>query len=128
MKLIDADAALGALIEKGQASRRYKLGEIWELNGQEIREALNTVPSAQKKGHWIDEGTNYLCSECHRGCWVDSNYCPWCGADMRGEKMIKNCPMRHENGNCLPAGGFCTANKNICEALHNAYELGRASA
>jgi hypothetical protein len=20
-----------------------------------------------------------------------------------------NCPMRHENGNCLPAGGFCTA-------------------
>ena len=83
MKLIDADVALETLIEKGQASRRYKLGEIWELNGQEIREALNTVPSAQKKGHWIDEGTNYLCSECHRGCWVDSDYCPWCGADMR---------------------------------------------
>lgn len=41
--------------------------------------------------------------------------------------MIKNCPMRHENGNCLPAGGFCTANKDICEALHNAYELGRES-
>lgn len=41
--------------------------------------------------------------------------------------MIKNCHMRHENGNCLPAGGFCTANKNICEALHNAYELGRQS-
>ena len=83
MKLIDADAALEALIEKGQASRRYRLGEIWELNGQEIREALNTVPSAQKKGHWIDEGTNYYCSECHRGCWVNSDYCPWCGADMR---------------------------------------------
>ena len=47
MKLIDADVALETLIEKGQASRRYKLGEIWELNGQEIREALNTVPSAQ---------------------------------------------------------------------------------
>lgn len=39
--------------------------------------------------------------------------------------MIKNCHMRHKNGNCLPAGGFCTASKNICEALHNAYELGR---
>ena len=36
-----------------------------------------------EKGHWIDEGTNYYCSECHRGCWVDSDYCPWCGADMR---------------------------------------------
>lgn len=129
MKLIDADVALEALIEKGQASRRYKLGEIWELNCQEIREALNTVPSAQKKGHWIDEGTNYCCSECHRGCWVNSDYCPWCGADMReGKRIIKNCRMRHENGNCLPAGGFCTSNKNICEALHNAYELGRTSA
>lgn len=51
-------------------------------------EAINEIkalPSTQKKGHWIDEGTNYACSECHRGCWVNSNYCPWCGADMRGE-------------------------------------------
>ena len=38
--------------------------------------------------------------------------------------MIKDCKMRHENGNCLPAGGFCTANKNICEALQNAYNHG----
>ena len=39
--------------------------------------------------------------------------------------MIKNCPMRHENGNCIPVGGFCTANKNICEALLNAYRMGK---
>lgn len=39
--------------------------------------------------------------------------------------MIENCKMRHENGNCLPAGGFCTANKNICEALQQAYDMGR---
>ena len=37
-------------------------------------------------------------------------------------QMIKECGMRHENGNCLPAGGFCTANRNICEALQNAYD------
>ena len=30
--------------------------------------------------------------------------------------MIKDCKMRHKNGNCLPAGGFYTANKNICGA------------
>ena len=37
----------------------------------------------------------------------------------------KDCPMRHENGNCLPCGGFCTAvNDSICEALHNAYKHG----
>ena len=37
----------------------------------------------------------------------------------------KNCPMRHENGNCLPAGGFCTAvHECICNSLHNAYSHG----
>lgn len=39
--------------------------------------------------------------------------------------MIENCAMRHQNGNCLPAGGFCTANANICKALRNAYNMGR---
>jgi hypothetical protein len=29
------------LLEKGQKSKRYKLGEIWELNFDEIREALS---------------------------------------------------------------------------------------
>jgi hypothetical protein len=34
--------------------------------------------------------------------------------------------MRHENGNCLPSGGFCTAvNDPICEAMHNAYYMGK---
>lgn len=37
----------------------------------------------------------------------------------------KGCPMRHENGNCLPCGGFCTAvNDEICDALHKAYNRG----
>lgn len=41
-------------------------------------------------------------------------------------ELRKDCPMRHENGNCMPAGGFCTAvNNPICEALHNAYDTGR---
>lgn len=29
------------LLEKGQRSRRYKLGDVWELNFDEIREALS---------------------------------------------------------------------------------------
>lgn len=37
--------------------------------------------------------------------------------------------MRHENGNCNVAGGFCTAvNDQICEALHNAFDCGYRSA
>lgn len=39
------------------------------------------------------------------------------------------CPMRHENGNCTVAGGFCTAvNDSICDALHNAYDCGKHAA
>ena len=37
----------------------------------------------------------------------------------------ENCEMRHENGNCLPVGGFCTAvNNEICSAIHQAFEKG----
>lgn len=44
-------------------------------------------------------------------------------------QLRKDCPMRHENGNCLPCGGFCTAvNAPICAAMHNAYYMGKTSA
>ena len=37
----------------------------------------------------------------------------------------EDCQMRHENGNCLPIGGFCTAvNDEICDALHEAFDSG----
>lgn len=40
-------------------------------------------------------------------------------------ELRQDCKMRHENGNCLPCGGFCTAVSNeICSALHNAYNHG----
>lgn len=50
MDPIDRDAAIEALVEKGQTSTRYRLGEFWELNGQEIREVLNALPSVPR---WI---------------------------------------------------------------------------
>ena len=54
---------------------------------------LETLPSAQperKKGKWIYDGDCYICDQCKSafGWWADSqtsNYCPNCGADMRGE-------------------------------------------
>ena len=97
--LIEREAAIDALVNKGQASTRYKLSESWELNSQEIREALNAVPPAQpeqKTGYFI--GTEFdgyadgspvyyewECSEC--GCVFEDdeptyNYCPYCGAKM----------------------------------------------
>ena len=51
----------------------------------------------------------------------------WTVNDMRLIER-KDCPMRHENGNCTAAGGFCTAvNDSICEALHNAFNCGEDS-
>lgn len=40
------------------------------------------------------------------------------------EFPVKDCKMRLKNGNCIPAGGFCTANRNICAALQSAYHIG----
>lgn len=49
-----------------------------------------------------------------------SNTWDYINMDLRTD-----CKMRHENGNCLPCGGFCTAVSNeICSALHNAYNHG----
>lgn len=57
--------------------------------------ALRDTPSAQKKGHWEVEQTycnfKFRCSECgyyETHAYEDtkpSNFCPNCGADMRGD-------------------------------------------
>lgn len=38
--------AINALLNKGQKSRRYKLGETWELNLMEIQETIAAMPIA----------------------------------------------------------------------------------
>ena len=42
---IGCQDTLEALLDKGQHSRRYKLGDIWELNFDEIREVINALPA-----------------------------------------------------------------------------------
>lgn len=98
MRLIDADALKLDIVEEGQKSKRYKIGEFWELNRDEIWDVIDRQPTIEperKKGKWIkvDNGYSYWyeCSEC--GCeplrskWngreVFSDFCPNCGADMR---------------------------------------------
>lgn len=35
---------------------------------------------------------------------------------------VENCPLRHDNGNCLPVGGFCAAVcDEVCNAVRKAY-------
>lgn len=42
-KFVRLDSVEEALVEAGQSSNRYKVGETWELNGEEIRNALSKV-------------------------------------------------------------------------------------
>lgn len=53
MKLIDADALYIDIVAKGQASKRYKVGETWELTGAEIREVINSQPVLNQERKWI---------------------------------------------------------------------------
>jgi hypothetical protein len=89
MRLIDADAAIESLTEYGNGRAVY-------ISVEEAVIRIEQLPSAQperKKAKWIDG----RCSNC--GCdtpayiidwkWqkdMDANFCPNCGADMRGEK------------------------------------------
>lgn len=42
-----------ALLNKGQHSRRYRLGDIWELNYDEIREVLDGADADIQPVRWI---------------------------------------------------------------------------
>ena len=61
----------------------------------EVRDGIKALPSAQRTGRWIynDEaypGGNpyghYECDQCGEYVPHKTNYCPNCGADMRGEQ------------------------------------------
>jgi hypothetical protein len=83
----------------------YDEDHVWIDGNQYIslRRFQEAVKEAQpKEGHWIDKGWNgdwawqidgrgncwrvIECSECGKSVSVESNYCPHCGADMRGEQ------------------------------------------
>lgn len=55
-------------------------------------EALPSVEPERKKGQWSNYKDEHCCSVCKcvviSDCWNDEiryDYCPYCGADMRGE-------------------------------------------
>lgn len=44
-RLIDASEMFIEFVIEGQKSKRYKLGERWELNGEEIRRVIERLPT-----------------------------------------------------------------------------------
>lgn len=95
---ISREAAILTLLEKGQSSRRYKLGQIWELNFSEIREAIATIPAADVRPvvpcrdcRWWTKQEKSLQGRCElggfypTGGWFCANgeRATTCGADMQ---------------------------------------------
>lgn len=103
--LVALDMAISALSEElsedgtltVHVSDGSKVKRVFVM-GDNIFGGLYYPDSAENKGEWIKDHevndvaenawyTVYRCSEC--GClvesWKQSNFCPNCGADMRGE-------------------------------------------
>ena len=94
MRLIDADALAMAIVDAGQASKRYKIGDFWELRYTEIKEVMDEQPTVDavpvRHGKWITKSTGGeffdCCSECGYVEWDAPNkYCPHCGSRMDEE-------------------------------------------
>ena len=93
MTLIDAKKLIKAILdfpdcENGYSDTDDKEFIISEIEAQPTVDAVPVV-----HGHWVDITNDesldyeYKCSECgfHLFMWSDlTNYCPNCGADMRG--------------------------------------------
>lgn len=64
--------------------------QAW-YKAEDVYEAIEAVPTANKSGHWIDTGYSeewyareYICSECGDTMLGKVDFCPHCGADMKG--------------------------------------------
>lgn len=82
-----------SLLEKGQHSTRYKLGESWELNLFEIQEAIDAMPNADVSGikfYYCESEDDYYIgqridtfyyakynSDIKDFVWCMSRYLPW---------------------------------------------------
>ena len=96
MKLIDADKLMNDI--KVASGIVFRKGGIYDVTIVGNRTIISKLSQQQKKGKWIDDGTELgcCCSKCgvtlddyfygslHEICLSKiPNYCPSCGADMR---------------------------------------------
>lgn len=100
MRLIDGDALADVLTAISSIKVDTGRSEEWAVTVNAARQAIAQMPTIEpKKGKWIKHSIGHEhtpwgfdCSEC--GEWLvvgeeivkKYNYCPNCGADMRGEQ------------------------------------------
>ena len=73
-------------IDRNEAIRRFD--HIRELTADQVVDMLKRVPSFRRKGKWIPwkYHDGFRCEYCNEPVYNKHNFCPNCGADMRGEK------------------------------------------
>lgn len=58
------------------------------FSGKQIIKMLKDLPSVTPKtktGRWEDCSNGWMCSNCYKDVSHESDFCPNCGTDMRGE-------------------------------------------
>ena len=88
--LISRQAAIDAICEHYTDLERRGITVLSVANHKQVTaDLLECMPSAQRKGKWIYlNGLDaFECSVCGRQMVRNIfDYCPWCGAEMRGEQ------------------------------------------
>lgn len=99
-------------ISRQDAVSRFSDLLMIELRGErlptweEVYNAIKELPSAQRKGKWIMHIDDLFpvestkeCSKCHheQSLIIDDNFCPNCGAEMKGEE--DECNTNDNTGN-----------------------------
>ena len=94
MRAIDGDAMLARLEEWNTSDSTDKA--LYNFTLHRILEQP-TIEPERKKGKWVQDNIAsnvFRCSECGcdapvdptAGCEIKSNFCQWCGTDMRGKQ------------------------------------------
>ena len=89
---IDADALIPKLKAIHEAENQIYRRESWGFSLKCINavEDAPTIVPGRKKGYWIlrAEGSMFpfMCDQCGERQNSTSDFCPDCGADMRGER------------------------------------------
>lgn len=101
MRLIDADALMAECqLAQKQAERHgreyanafYSASQDISTEWWCVEDMIENAPTVEERtGEWIHDGSDWtnrwICAKCGYKWFFDkSNYCPNCGADMRGKQ------------------------------------------
>ena len=76
------------LIRRQDAIDAVDIGNLHRGIVDALQSIMSELPSAVKHGHWVwkKPSDDCRCSNCGKIADQKYPYCPWCGADMRGDE------------------------------------------